>query len=391
MQMATGKLPEVAEPSRVDELDRLKLHFLASLNHEIRTPLSGVLGMAELMLETDLSREQRDYTLAIKHCARELFELLSATLEYTSLASGVVKLDETDFHLGEMLAAAAAEAAPQAAAKGLEFERHFDPSIFRFVTGDAYRIRQVITVLLNNAIKFTPAGRVELHAALPPGQGKPACLTVSVVDTGIGIALERLQEVFDSFRQLEGGLDRRFTGIGLGLALSRRLLELMGGTLEAESELGKGSTFRFRLPLQMPQQRGAAAVTAAPAPAAYKPSVLVVEDNNISKQVIAFSLAKASFEVSTVSDGWAALEAASQRRFDVILMDLQMPGMDGLETTARLRRLPGHEHTPVLALTANTDDDTRAACRAAGMAAFLAKPIQSADLLRNVRQFIPAA
>jgi CheY-like chemotaxis protein len=382
---------------RLDELAQLKLEFLASLNHEIRTPLSGVLGMVELLLETPLDAEQREYVGAVQQCAQELFGLLSATLEYTSLASGSVRLDETEFPAGDPILSVAGEYRAQAKEKGLAVNVSIDPSTARLAIGDPVRLRQICTLLLNNAIKFTERGEVEVGASAEDRADGRVTLTVTVRDTGIGMSEDQVHQIFETFRQLEGGLARRFNGLGLGLALARKLLDLMGGELEVSSVLGEGSTFTFRVPLGRGHPAVELARTAMPEPAARAASnghsaerrVLVVEDNRISQQVISYLLAKNSYPHDCVETGLEAIAASRQSRYDVVLMDLQMPGMDGLEATQQMRSIPGYAHTPILALTANTSDEIRTLCRQHGMAEFLTKPIQAGELLDALRRFLP--
>jgi CheY-like chemotaxis protein len=246
-------------------------------------------------------------------------------------------------------------------------------------------------LLLSNAVKFTAQGEVEVSAKANATGDHSIQLNVSVRDTGIGMSPDQLHQIFETFRQLEGGLARRYNGIGLGLALASKLLDLMHGTLEVESAPGVGSTFTFRVPLvcAQPLLERARPGDRAEAPAPSGNRVLVVEDNRISQQVIAYLLAKAAFPHDCVEDGQAALDAASRSRYDLVLMDLQMPGMDGLETTTRLRRVAGYAITPVVALTANTSDEVRAQCREHGMAEFLTKPIQANELMDTLKRFLP--
>lgn len=381
---------------RLDELSQLKLEFLASLNHEIRTPLSGILGMVDLLLETPLDAEQRDYAGAVQQCAKDLFALLSATLEYTSLSSGSVRLDEAEFPAGDPVLSVVSEYLPQAKEKGIDLQVDLDSSMSRLALGDPVRLRQICGLLLNNALKFTERGEINVRARTEPSLAGRLELTVTVSDTGIGMSEGQVHQIFETFRQLEGGLARRFNGLGLGLALARKLLDLMHGDLEVSSVLGQGSTFTFRVPL------GAGHHTAEllrsplydepadrsdPPPAEHR--VLVVEDNRISQQVISYLLTKNSYAHDCVETGHEAINAGRRSRYDVVLMDLQMPGMDGLEATQQMRAIPGYSHTPILALTANTSDEIRALCRQHGMAEFLTKPIQAGELLEALRRFLP--
>lgn len=373
-----------------DELFQLKLAFLASLNHEIRTPLSGIIGMSDLLMETPLDIEQKDCVRAVKQCADELFRLLSATLEYTSLASGCVRLDETEFQLDELLQSVASEYSARARENGTELRRKLDPSVSRTVVADAYRLRQIAAQLIKNAIEFTSGGFVEIGARLEksgPGRG---CLSVVISDSGAGLTPEQTARIFANMDNLEQGILRKHEGFGLGLAVTRRLLDLMSGELLVASVPGKGSEFTITVPVGLPADKiEPVRASGAGAAAAGARRVLLVEDNRISRQVISYMLQKASVQCDTASDGFEALGAAGGTRYDLVLMDLQMPGIDGLETTARLRRMDGYCDTPILALTASNSDESRHLARESGLNAFLTKPIQAAELLEALDRYLP--
>ena len=391
--------PAVGAPvaSAKDDLDRLKSLFLASLNHEIRTPLSGILGMADLLLETNLDEEQRDYVNAARLCAETLFEILNAALEYSSLEAGCFIAEESEFSLKEMCEAAVNRHAARAQAKGLRLFSTFAAGLPETMIGDAPRIRELLGYLIGNAIKFTHAGAVELHASveIPSGDAAShsgALLVAEVRDTGIGIAPDRLEAIFESFRQVESGLSRSYPGLGLGLALARKLALLMNGRIAVESAPGRGSTFSLHLPLRLSaEQTGQSpAESMHPAPSTHSVrAILAVEDNPVNLTVLRYTLERRHVPVDCVTSGRAAIEAASRRRYDMVLMDLQMPEMDGLKTTAALRQIPGYENVPIVALTANTADEVRERCRQAGMQAFLSKPIESSELWAAVTRFLP--
>ena len=374
-----------------NELDRLKGQFLASLNHEIRTPLSGILGMADLLLETTLDEEQREYVNAARLCAESLFEILNATLEYSSLESGQFSLDESEFSLRELLESAVNQQAARAHAKGLRLFPTLEPGLPETLIGDAPRIRELLSHLLANAVKFTHAGSVELRVSIErqPGGNR---LVIAVRDTGIGIPPQQLETIFESFRQGETGFARNYPGLGLGLALARKLALLMKGSIEVESAPDQGSVFTLRLPLRQPpelsREEAPLEETSANAQRKPKPAILAVEDNPIGLTILRHALERRNVEVDCVMSGPAALEAAAKRRYSVVLMDLQMPEMDGLEATAAMRRIPGYEQVPILALTANAGDDVRELCRQAGMQAFLLKPVEAGELWSVVSKFL---
>ncbi|HLH41177.1 MAG TPA: response regulator [Bryobacteraceae bacterium] len=370
-----------AGDSRERDLEQLKALFLASLNHEIRTPLSGILGMVDLLLETHLDDEQREYVQAARLCAENLFEILNAALEYSALEAGRVSLDESEFSLKEAFEAALAQHAARAQAKGIRMISSLAANLPEVILGDAPRLRELVSHLLANAVKFTHRGSVELRAFTDASN----TLVIQVADTGIGIPPDRVGLIFDSFRQVESGLARRYPGLGLGLCVVRKLVSLMNGSIEVQSVLEEGSTFSVRLPLRLPDSPAEAQ------PSEASPRILAVDDNPVSMTVLRHTLERRRLRVDCAASASEALAAASRRRYDLVLMDLQMPGMDGLQATAAMRRLPGYESVPILALTANSDDEVRLRCRDAGMQAFLIKPVEPNDLLSAVGRFLKQA
>lgn len=361
------------------EIDRLKGTFLANLNHEIRTPLSGILGMTDLLLETQLDDEQRDYVSTARLCAENLFHLLNATLEYSALTAGHLTLDETEFGLSEMVVSALATEHEKAEAKGLKLSATLDPSLPQTMIGDATRLQDLLGHLLDNAIKFTHQGSVDLTLTR-----EGDVLKIAVRDTGIGIDPVRRARIFESFHQVDSGLSRNYPGLGLGLALAQKLLVLMGGAITAESEPDKGSTFTVRLPIHL----AASARDKAAAHSEGVPAILAVEDNPVGLRVLRHALKGRAVNVDTASDGAEAIQAAAARHYDLILMDLQMPHMDGLEATAAVRRLPGYENVPILALTANYSDEIRQQCQQHGMQDFLSKPVTASALWNAVSRWL---
>ena len=361
------------------EIDRLKGTFLANLNHEVRTPLSGIMGMTDLLLETRLDEEQRDYVSTVRLCAENLFHLLNATLEYSALTAGHLKLDETEFVLSEMVDSALSMEREKAEAKGLKLTAMLDAALPQTIVGDAARIQDLLGHLLDNAIKFTHRGSVDLKL-IREGQ----VLKIEVHDTGIGIAPDRQARIFESFHQVDSGLSRNYPGLGLGLALVQKLLALMGGEIAAVSEPDKGSTFTVRLPIRLP----AASREKTARASAGVPAILAVEDNPVGLRVLRHALKSRAVDVDTATDGAEAVRAAAARHYDLILMDLQMPQMDGLEATAAVRRLPGYDNVPILALTANYSDEIRQQCQQHGMQDFLSKPVTPPALWSAVSRWL---
>src|SRR5258706_8700293 len=298
------------------ELEQLKGTFLSNLNHEIRTPLSGILGMADLLLETKLDEEQQEYVATARLCAENLFHILNSTLEYSALEAGQLKLDETEFILRDLLDSTVAQQREKAEAKGLRMTATLHPSLPETMTGDAARIRDILVHLVDNAVKFTHSGTVALTLNRERDE-----LVAAVRDTGIGIPAERHAHIFESFRQGETGLSRSYAGLGLGLALARKLVTLMEGGIEMESRPNQGSTFTVRIPIK----QGAAAVQPYPADG---PRILAVEDNPVGLMVVRHSLKGRAVRLDTANGGLEAVEAAASQSYDLILMDLQMPKMD---------------------------------------------------------------
>lgn len=370
-----------------DDFREVQGQFLASLNHEIRTPLSGILGMTDLLLETHLTDDQREYVDAARLCAENLLEILNVTLEYSALSANQVVPEENEFSIRDTLQGVAAEFAPKAAVKGLRVETALEASLPEMVVGDPVRLRQIVWHLVANGVKFTREGLVEVAASARTSGSRGVELTVRVRDTGAGIAADQQAEIFESFRQLETGLARNHNGLGLGLAVVKKLVALLDGSITVVSEPGAGSAFTVTLPLQLPVEAVAAPVEVRKS----RGRILVVDDNSIAQTIACHALRRQSFEVECAGSGKLALEVAARSRFDVILMDLQMPGWDGFETVEHIRQLPGYVETPIIAVTANCSDDYRARSVKCGMQDFLAKPVRTRDLVQAVEKHLEEA
>ena len=338
--------------------------------------------MTDLLLETPLSADQKEYVDATRVCAENLLQLLNGALEYSALSANNVSVEESEFSLRETLDGVTAEFLPKAESKGLKLTRNFDPKLPHAAIGDAVHLRQLLANLLSNAIKFTEKGEVEMTAFNARADQAGLSLKVVVRDTGIGIAADRVRSIFEGFQRLHNGAVSDHNGLGLGLAVSHKLATLMNGTISVESEPGKGSTFHVEVPLRLPSEP-----VKESEPPRVRGRVLVVDDNAIAQTIASHALRRRAYEVQCASDGFAALEAASQSEFDLILLDLQMPGLDGFQTAARLREMPAYIRTPIVAVTANCSQDYRDRCRESGMQGFLAKPVRTKDLVQTVEHY----
>jgi two-component system, sensor histidine kinase len=372
---------------KTEELRDVQGQFLASLNHEIRTPLSGILGMTDLLFETPLTDDQREYVGAARLCAENLLEILNVTLEYSALSANHLSREETEFSLVDALQGVLGEFAAKAEAKRLHLVRKLDSNLPEMVVGDPVRLRQILSHLVGNGIKFTREGQVEVSASATAGTDRQVTVTLRVEDTGIGIAPGHLADIFKGFRQLETGLSRNHGGLGLGLAVAQKLIALLDGSIGVVSELGKGSTFTVALPFKLPAETSPRLVEVKKS----RGRVLVVDDNSIAQTIASHALRRQSFEVECAGDGRMALQAAAKIQFDVILMDLQMPGWDGFETVEQIRQLPGYRETPIIAVTANCSDDYRARSVRCGMQDFLAKPVRTRELVQAVEKYLEEA
>lgn len=354
---------------------KAKTAFLATMSHEIRTPLNGIIGVADLLRGEDLTAHQRQQVDIIRQSGDMLLDVITDVLDFSKLEAGAVRFEPVSVELGEVFVAVDKMLRPRAEAAGLQFDITY-PSWM--VTADANRIRQVLVNLIGNAIKFTEAGSVAVRASLV-GE----ILRVEVVDSGSGIASEDVQLLFREFSQIDSSNDRAFGGSGLGLAICKRLVEVMNGRIGVDSTIGSGSTFWFEVPagpaepLAASGQLPVMVLTST----ALTGTVLVVDDNQINRDVAAGVLRRLGLAVVTAQNGQDAIDLIAQRSFDLVLMDMQMPRLDGLAATRLLRS--GGCTTPIVGVTANAFASDRDACIAAGMNEHLAKPV-TADRLRDV-------
>jgi CheY-like chemotaxis protein len=383
-----------------DTAGRAQAHFLALMSHEIRTPLNGIIGMTALMLdsagEPKPAGEDRQSLSVILQSGEHLLQLLNDILDFSRLDSGQFRLEEAAFDVRTTIASAVALMQAQAQRKGLALSLEFAHEVPLRAGGDAGRLRQVLLNLIGNAIKFTEHGSVRVAVGCWPPQDGTVLLTCSVTDTGIGINAAALARVFEEFTQADNSISRRFGGSGLGLAISRRLVAEMGGVLSAQSTPGEGSVFRFEVRLRARRASDLATPVPGPVEASDAPvsaiplgpqRVLVAEDNATNRLVVMRMLERLGHVVSAVTNGREAVTAVQSGEFDVVLMDVMMPELDGLAATAEIRALPGPlAHLPIIGLTANAEPSDASACREAGMNGFATKPISRERLAQAMRE-----
>ncbi|HEY1750605.1 MAG TPA: ATP-binding protein [Caulobacteraceae bacterium] len=370
-----------------------KSAFLATMSHEIRTPLNGVLGMAQAMAADGLPDAQRERLEVIQQSGQALLAILNDVLDISKIEAGKLELEDSVFDLCELAGGAQAVFATLAESKGLGFSLSVQPEAKGGYRGDPTRVRQILYNLLSNAVKFTTRGEVRGEIS-----ARADGLRIRVVDSGVGMGPEALARLFHKFEQADASTTRRFGGTGLGLAICRELAQMMGGEIRAESELGAGSTFIVDLPL--PRAAAPAPTpTAQPAPAAdtvdgAQLRVLAAEDNAVNQLVLKTLLAQVGVEPTVVSNGRLALDAWRTGAWDVILMDIQMPEMDGIAATAAIRAeelSDGRARTPIIALTADALAHQTATYRDRGMDGWVAKPIEAARLFEALNTAIGAA
>nr|WP_305792621.1 ATP-binding protein [Aquabacterium sp. A08] len=387
--------------------DRAKSSFLATMSHEIRTPMNGVIGMTELLRHTPLTAQQQEFVHIIRDSGQNLLVILNDILDYSKIESGRMELELRPLSVAAVLKACTDLLGPRAADKGVALQIEVDPALPPWVLGDSTRLRQVLINLLSNAIKFTPAGTVRVQVRVLEGAdadagpaavreavdaGPPVALEWVVQDTGVGMTPEQQARLFQPFSQVDASVSRKYGGTGLGLAISQRLVQAMGSQIGVSSQPAQGSTFRFVLPtrevldyaetrstLSMPL--GAAATAPADTPSGRPVRILLAEDNLVNQRVALLTIQKLGHQVDVVDNGRAAVEAVQRQPYDLVLMDIQMPEMDGLTATREIiRRAPDGRRPFIVGLSANAMAEDVQAGRDAGMDNYLSKPFTVSDL-----------
>ena len=385
----------IAARATAELASKAKGEFLANMSHEIRTPMNAIIGLSTLALGQQAPPLIHDYLAKINSSSRALLNILNDILDYSKIEAGRLEIEHIPFSLDDVLGNVANLFAQGAEEKGLSFKFSIAPDVPFQLVGDPLRLGQVMNNLVGNAIKFTPSGEVRVDVSTLESDAGVATLRFSVADTGIGISQEQSAQIFSPFTQGEGAGTRRFSGAGLGLSISQQLVGFMGGKIHVESEPGKGSTFSFDLRFPVPDgendaARGQETIGGLPqtTETLRGAHILLVEDNAINQQVAQEMLARAGFAVTTVENGEMALDALGQRHFDAVLMDLQLPVLDGFETTRRIRANPQWKTLPVIAMTAAVMPHERQECLDAGMNDHVGKPVDPHALLAALEKWI---
>ncbi len=392
---------------RTEELERAmhgalnasqaKSEFLANMSHELRTPMNGLLGMLDLALDGGaIGAEQRDQLETAQRCAYSLLALLNDILDLSKIEAGKMLLEKIPFEPRAVVEDCVKSQAPKAMQKRIDLRFEALSGPLPALLGDPLRVRQIVANLLSNAIKFTDQGSVRVQLDVSPPVDERVNFVIQVTDTGPGIPRDKLASIFEKFTQADGSITRKYGGTGLGLAITRRLVEMHGGDVRVDSQIGRGSMFCVTLPLEIaPAATGVAPVAAdariEAAHAHASARLLVVEDNLVNQKVVLAILRRKGYRIDVANDGREALERLEATRYDLVLMDVQMPVLDGLEATRLIRREARWDSLPIIAMTAHAMNGDRERCLQAGMTGYISKPVQPAHLIATVERQLAAA
>jgi signal transduction histidine kinase/ActR/RegA family two-component response regulator len=387
--------------------NRVKSQFLATMSHEIRTPLSGIIGMIDLLLSMKLEAKQQEYLEIAKDSAYALIEIVNDVLDFSKIEAGKLTMGTESFNIKPTIKSAVDTFINSAVEKGIALRCYIDPGIPDMVIGDSNRLRQVICNLIHNAIKFTEKGEVTIRVKMESDSPNKVLLSFFVEDTGIGIPLDKLDNIFESFIQVDGSLSRSFGGTGLGLTISKEIIEILGGTIRVKSQEGKGSCFYFTLEFKKSGSQENLTGHSTWTRGEIKRStgtiteltnknikILLAEDNKINRRVVMELAKKKGWEITAVANGREAVEAVMDNQchlknfFHLVLMDVQMPEMDGLEATRAIRKCKELEHIPIIALTAHAIKGDKERFLEVGMTDYISKPIDYKEFYKTIEKYI---